>query len=100
VANIKPFIILSLKHSEGSKPTFWRPDNAGYTELPWAAGFYTKAEIEADPSYYNDGYNTLAIELSNEGIESIGFTSQIDLKKVKALSKKAMTQRGKEATNV
>ena len=96
----KAYIILSLNHSEGKKPTFWRPDNSGYTELPWAAGLYAKADIEADPGYYNDGYNTLAIELSNDGLVSIGFTCQIDPEKVKSLAKKALIERGKEPSNV
>lgn len=90
------YIILSLKHSEGSKPCFWRPDDAGYTTIPWAAGVYKKKAVEAEPEYYNNGYNTLAVEFSNEGFESIGFRCSMDLKKVKELSHKIKIQRGKE----
>jgi hypothetical protein len=96
----KPYIILSLKHSEGKKPTFWRPDNSGHTQLPWAAGVYTKEQVEARPKYYNDGWSCLAIELSNEGLESIGFTCQMDLKKLEALKSKILIVRGKEVSDV
>jgi hypothetical protein len=89
------FIILSVKHSEGRKPCFWRPDNAGYTFMPWAAGVYNKSQVESDPDYYNNGYDTLAIELSNDGLESIGFKCQMDLDEVKALVNKAKIQAGK-----
>jgi S-methylmethionine-dependent homocysteine/selenocysteine methylase len=84
------FLILSVKHSEGRKPCFWRPDNAGYT-------LYTKEQVENDPDYYNNGYDTLAIELSNEGLESIGFKCQMDLDDVKELSKKAKIAAGERA---
>lgn len=90
------FLILSLKHSEGRTPTFWRPDNAGYTIFPWAAGIYDQADIDRDPGYYNDGFNSLAVELTNDGLESIGFECQMDLNKVDKASKKAILQR-KEA---
>lgn len=93
----KPFFILSLKHSEKDSPTFWRPDNAGYTIFPWSAGLYSKAQVESDPGYYNDGYNTLAIEVSNKGLESMGFKCKMDLKKVKALSSKRLQEIRKEA---
>ena len=91
------FLILSVKHSEGRKPCFWRPDNAGYTSIPWAAGVYTKEQVENDPDYYNNGYDTLAVELSNEGLESIGFKCQMDLDDVKELSKKAKIAAGERA---
>ncbi|MFN3802616.1 hypothetical protein [Belliella pelovolcani] len=94
-----PFIILSLKHTEGNVPTFWRPDDAGYTNTPWAAGVYTDEQVKADPGYYNDGYNTLAIPLSNQGLESIGFKCSIDLDQVKSLKKKALIEAGKREVN-
>ncbi|WP_289030169.1 hypothetical protein [uncultured Algoriphagus sp.] len=89
-------IILSLKHSEGTKPCFWRPDDAGYTTIPWSAGIYKKDHVEANPKYYNNGYDTLAVEFSNEGLESIGFRCSMDLKKVKELSRQVKIQRGKD----
>lgn len=93
------FVILSLKHSEGKKPCFWRPDNSGYTNFPWGAGIYSKDEVESDPGYYNDGVNTLAIPLSNSGLESIGFNCSMDLDKVAALSKQARLERRKDGPN-
>jgi hypothetical protein len=93
------YIILSLKHSEGITHCFWRPNDAGYTILPWAAGIYTKEDIDQNPKYYNDGYNTLAKPLNNDGLESIGFRCQMDLEKVEDLSKKALKEREKEVSN-
>ena len=87
------YIILSLKHSEGKRPTFWRPDDAGYTIFPFAAGVYTEEQVKKDPSYYNDGFNTLAIPLTSAGLESIGFKCSMDLTKVKALSKQAESKK-------
>ncbi len=93
------YVILSLTHSEGPQPCFWRADDAGYTNFPWAAGLYTKEQVEANPGYYNDGYNTLAIPLTNEGMESIGFKCRMDLDQVNFLAKKALKERTKEVTN-
>lgn len=90
------FIIISLKHSEGKKPCFWRPNNAGYTIFPWAAGIYQKEEVENNPKYYNNGYDTVAIPLNNEGLESIGFKCEMDLNKVADLTMGIRIQRTKE----
>lgn len=92
----KAFVILSLKHSEGKTPCFWRPDNAGYTNFPWAAGIYTEEQVNGDPEYYNDGYNTLAIPLTNDGMESIGFKCVMDLEKVKLLTGKTLRERSRK----
>jgi hypothetical protein len=94
------FLILSLKHSEGSKPCFWRPDDAGYTTIPWAAGVYNRAAVEANPKYYNNGYDTLAVEFSNHALESIGFKCSMDVKKVQELAKAARIQRTLEEKEV
>jgi|TARA_R110000851_G_scaffold291657_1_gene446076 hypothetical protein len=77
------YIILSLKHSEGKQPCFWRPDDAGYTIYPWAAGIYSKDQIEKQPNYYNDGFNTVAVPLTDDGLNGIGFKCVYDPKKVK-----------------
>lgn len=90
----KQFIILSLKHSEKDSPTFWRPDDTGYTIFPWASGVYTQKQIETDPNYYDNGVDTLAIELSSQGLESIGFTCKMDVKKVEKLAKRKEASRG------
>jgi hypothetical protein len=89
------YLILSLKHTVGNTPTFWRPDNSGYTDYIQSAGLYTEEQIKSEPSYYNDGFNTLAIPCTTEGLESIGLKTNIDLKKVKTLKQKAR----KEASN-
>lgn len=94
------FIILSLTHSEGNKPCFWRPNNAGYTIFPWAAGVYTKEEVESDPHYYNNGHSTLAISLSNDGLDSIGFECKMNLELLKQATRKTRIQRGKEEQEV
>ena len=80
------YIILSLKHSEGKQPCFWKPDNAGYTIFPWAAGIYAEDKVRDRPNYYNDGVNTLAIPISTTGLESIGLKIEMDITKVKALA--------------
>lgn len=66
------FIILSLKHSSNIEPVFWRADDSGYTTLPWAAGLYSESQVRGNPGYYNDGYNTIAIPLTDEGIKKSG----------------------------
>lgn len=76
------FVILSKKHMDNRQPVFWRPDAAGYTIFPWAAGIYTKEQVEADPGYYNDGFNSIAVELTNEGLEAVGFECRVDLNKL------------------
>lgn len=90
------YIILSLKHSEKTQPCFWRANDAGYTIFPWAAGIYQKEEIDANPKYYNNGYDTVAIPLSNGGLESIGFKCSMDLKKVEAMAKSVRILRNEE----
>ena len=90
------FIILSLKHSEGNTPCFWKSNDAGYTIFPWAAGIYSKESIEASPSYYNNGYDTIAIPLTNEGLESIGFHCKMDPAKLDKVSRKTIAARNKK----
>jgi hypothetical protein len=67
------YIILSLKHGTPVEPCFWRPDNAGYTTIPWAAGLYTEEEVDSDPGYYNNGYSTIAVPLTDKALTAIGF---------------------------
>ena len=73
------FIIVSLKHSEKDALCFWRPDAAGYTVFPWAAGIYDKAEIERDPEYYNDGFNAIAIPLTTQALSDAGIKCTFDM---------------------
>lgn len=83
------YVILSLKHSVGKTPCFWRPKNAGYTIYPWSAGIYTKEQVDADPNYYNDGANSLAIPLTEKGLQRIGFKCSYDPKQAKQLGREA-----------
>ncbi|MES2287470.1 MAG: hypothetical protein V4547_17380 [Bacteroidota bacterium] len=77
------YIILSLSHSTKDEAVFWRSDNAGYTIVPFAAGIYSEDDIKRDPAYYNDGYNTIAIPLTNIGIQTSGIKCHFDSKKLK-----------------
>ena len=55
--------IISLVHTPRRDAfiSFWRPDNSGYAwPLSWA-GKYPLDKVLANPSYYNDGYHTLAV---------------------------------------
>lgn len=81
------YIILSPKHGTDKEPVFWRPDNSGYTTIPWAAGLYSEQQVKGNPTYYNDGYNSLAIPLTAAGLHSIGFKCSYSQSKVNALKK-------------
>lgn len=74
----KLFVILSPKHSEGDKVMFWRSNDAGYTFWPWEAGLYSEEQVMGNLGYYNDGYNSLAVELTNDGLRDIGFYCHVD----------------------
>jgi len=80
------YIIFSLKHSTKKQPCFWRANNAGYTNYPFTAGHYTEAQIQSQPDYYNNGINSIAIPLCEDGMEAIGFKFQVDNKKVLELA--------------
>lgn len=72
------YIILSLNHGTGSSPCFWRANNAGYTEFPFAAGHYSEEQLKAHPDYYNNGISTLAIPLTEQGLNRLGFKCTYD----------------------
>lgn len=59
------FYILSLKWSQGDLMTWWRPENKGYTCCVGSAGIYTRAQIEAHPSYYDNRFDTLAVAVTD-----------------------------------
>lgn len=55
------FYILSLDHTSGGVVTWWRPDNQGYTTDLNQAGRYTRRQVEAARSYYDNGDQTMAV---------------------------------------
>jgi len=75
------YIILSPKHGNGKAPVFWRKDASGYTDYPFAAGVYTKEQIESRPDYYNNGITSIAVPLTEESLNEIGFGCYYDDKK-------------------
>jgi len=76
------YVIVSLKHSEKNSVAFWRPDNAGYTTNPWAAGFYTEEQVINDPSYYNNGVSTIAVCINNSSLPESGLTISLTDSKI------------------
>lgn len=72
------YIIIDISHGTGEEPMFWRANDSGYTTSPFAAGIYTEEQVKARPDYYNDGYNTVAIPLTDGAMASIGFTCSFD----------------------
>ena len=55
------FFILSLKWTREDLLCWWAPKNSGYTSILTQAGRYSRADVEAMPSYYNNGTSTIAI---------------------------------------
>jgi len=55
------YFILSLKWTRGDYCVWWGPENSGYVGSLSDAGRYTEAQIAAEPNYYNDGKDTLAV---------------------------------------
>lgn len=78
------YIIISLKHGNGKSPMFWRDNNAGYTYSPFAAGKYSKEQVESDPGYYNNGHSTIAVPLTDQAMEQIGFVSKYNTAKLES----------------
>ncbi len=76
------YIIISLAHGTGKEPCFWRANNAGYTNSPFAAGIYTEEEVKAKPDYYNDGYTGVAIPLTEQAMAKLGFKCSFDEKAI------------------
>ncbi len=54
------FYILSLKWTR-EVPTWWGPNDGGYVWALEDAGRYSRQQVEANQSYYNDGIDTMAI---------------------------------------
>jgi hypothetical protein len=83
----KQYVLLSLKHSTKETVCFWMADDCGYTENPWSAGVYTEEQIRANPKHYNDGFETVAVELTHDSLREIGLLFVPDLSKIKAYFK-------------
>jgi hypothetical protein len=78
----KMYVIVSLKHSEKNSVAFWRANDAGYTTNPWAAGLYTEEQVSNNQSYYNDGYNTVAVCINNSSLPESGLTISLTDSKI------------------
>jgi hypothetical protein len=76
------YIIISLAHGTGKEPCFWKAKAAGYTNYPFNAGIYDEAEVKARPNYYNDGITGVAIPLTEQALEAIGFKCSFDEKAI------------------
>lgn len=57
------FFILSLKYSPNPSghSVFWKPDDRGYTSDISKAGYYSHAQVMANPLYYSNGETTKAV---------------------------------------
>lgn len=78
------YIIINPEQSTERTVVFWRPNNAGYTTCPFAAGIYTKEQIEESPNYYNNGFKSIAIPLTDSDLNEIGFSATWNPKKQSA----------------
>lgn len=74
---MKTYIIINLFESKPEAPIFWRPDDAGYTFSPFAAGHYTEEQVMANPDHYNNGKDTIAVPLTDEAMDQLGFQCSI-----------------------
>lgn len=81
------YIIVSLKHGSADRPVFWRANDAGYTTSPFAVGIYTEEQVKGDPQYYNNGFSTVAVPLTDQGMHAIGFKCSYDNKQLDAFWK-------------
>jgi hypothetical protein len=87
------YIILSLKHSTREMSMFWLPDDCGYTSTLVNAGLYTRAQIETQPFYYNDGINTVSIPCTMAAFATLGIdTVLVDYAMLKAFLNKEVTE--------
>ena len=60
------YYIIGLKHSPADGcAIWWRPKCAGYTTNLLEAGRYSEAEINENPSYYNNGETTRAVKCAS-----------------------------------
>jgi hypothetical protein len=81
-----PFIIIDLRRSTKEMPMFWRDNDMGYTTSPLEAGIYSDQRVLDNWSYYNDGVETIAIELNSKGLDSIDLKVSVSWSSEKALA--------------
>lgn len=55
------FFILSLRWTKENYATWWCPRNSGYTSVVADAGRYSRADVERQRDYYDNGRTTIAI---------------------------------------
>ena len=60
---MKEYYVISVKHTlrENDKITLWGADGRGYRQRLNTAGRYPESEILDLLSYYNNGYDTIAV---------------------------------------
>lgn len=66
------YYIISLKYTTKKELVFWRSNDAGYTTIIQQAGIYSEEEVKAQPTYYNNGYETIALPINTEAFHEIG----------------------------
>jgi hypothetical protein len=79
------YIIISLKHTSNDTLAFWRANDHGYTTNPFLAGHYSEEQVKSDPEYYNDGYGSIAVPLSD--IDKLAFRVTPNVKAIETFHK-------------
>lgn len=72
------YIILAPDKCTADIPCFWRADDCGYCHSPFVAGHYEEDVVKANPGYYNNGFNAVAIPLTDADMDKIGFKCSFD----------------------
>ncbi len=78
--NSMKYIIINPEQSTPKKPVFWKANDCGYTYSPFIAGIYTHEQVNGNPNYYNDGFKAVAIPLTDEAMDILGFKCSFDEK--------------------
>lgn len=84
---MRKYVIVSLKHSSEGTLVFWRANDNGYTSNPWEAGEYTEQDVTDNPNHYNDGTESIAVELSSGSLYAAGLVITPNLTKLKSYHK-------------
>lgn len=97
---MKQYVIVCLERSTNEELVFWRPDNAGYTSWPFAAGIYTEEQVKNRPYYYNDGLKTAALGLDERTWEMLRFKCGMDLQKLRDLTRTRVKKAAPDANQL